>query len=60
MTVLTSQNDMSSDSEQLLRRRRDRIRDRRLREGSLISGGILSILPDKIISLYPDELPMAQ
>lgn len=47
-------------SDELMRLRRERIRDRRLRKGSLISGQILSISSaDNMIRLEPDELDAA-
>ena len=46
--------------DELMRLRRERVRDRRLRKGSLISGQILSLTPsDNLIKLYPDRLDAA-
>lgn len=46
--------------DELMRMRRERIRDRRLRKGSLISGRILSLTEsDNLIELYPLELDAA-
>ena len=46
--------------DELMRLRRERIRDRRLRKGSLISGRILSLTEsDNLIELYPAELDAA-
>ena len=45
---------------ELIQLRRQRIRDRRLRKGSLICGQILSLTPsDNLIKLYPDRLDAA-
>lgn len=45
---------------ELMRLRRERIRDRRLRKGSLITGKILSLTEnDNLIELYPAELDAA-
>ena len=50
--------DYSAD--ELIQLRRQRIRDRRLRKGSLISGQILSLTPgDNLIELYPARLDTA-
>lgn len=62
MTVLTTRQPTESidNPDDLLRRRREKIRDRRLREGSLIAGRILSIYPDSASGLYPSGLKLAQ
>lgn len=47
-------------SKDLMQINRERIRDRRLRKGSLISGQILSTpSSDNIIELFPNEPDMA-
>ena len=62
MTLFDTKNsDLRSYApDELMRRRRERVRDRRLREGSMMTGRVLT--PDKagnIIELYPDSLPLA-
>ena len=46
--------------EELLRLRREKVRDRRLKEGSLLSGHILGTRADNLIELYPAALRRAQ
>lgn len=47
-------------AEDLMRLRRERVRDRRLRKGSLISGQILSITPtDHLIAYEPADFDKA-
>ena len=53
-------NTVNYSPDELMRLRRERVRDRRLRKGSLISGQILSLTPsDNLIKLYPDRLDAA-
>lgn len=63
MTILTNTNNRSSAPltyKDYMKLRREKIRDRRLRTGSLISGQILSLTPsDNLIELYPTEPDMA-
>ena len=63
MTILTNTNNRSSAPltyKDYMKLRREKIRDRRLRTGSLISGQILSLTPsDNLIELYRTEPDMA-
>lgn len=53
-------NDDLYTTEDLMRLRRDRIRERRMRKGSLICGQILSInSADNLVNLEPVELNAA-
>lgn len=62
MELIITQNTIHSDgtADELLRRRREAKHNRRMREGSLISGRILGGHRENVISLYPEELQMAQ
>lgn len=60
VSVKMLSNIVDYSSDELRRLRRERVRERRLRKGSLISGKILSLTPsDNLIELYPARLDAA-